>query len=257
AGGNSLLILGPSRHRATLITCNYANGKAPSSERGGQGANASSASLGDGRACLERAGSSQPRLRHVEGSREIGLHTALRKPLNDFLTLMGCQSLRTAKSHATLLGALPAIIGAGSDQLALEFSEASEHSQHQAAMRRSCIGPGVLERTEASAGLTDCIEDVEQIACRARQPIEASDDQNITVLQPANRLCQLGPIGLRARGLLLEDVPAASGLQIGDLAGEVLIPRRHPRISESSHLHLPLLKGTFRLTKRREMAVNN
>jgi hypothetical protein len=27
---------------ATLITCNYANGKAPSSERGGQGANASS-----------------------------------------------------------------------------------------------------------------------------------------------------------------------------------------------------------------------
>src|SRR5262249_52109340 len=28
------MILGQSRHRATLITCNYANGKAPSSERG-------------------------------------------------------------------------------------------------------------------------------------------------------------------------------------------------------------------------------
>src|SRR5262249_3825131 len=69
----------------------YANEKGPSSERGGQGANASSALLGDGRAFRERARRSQPadrRLAHVEGSREVGLHSALRKPLDDFLTLM-------------------------------------------------------------------------------------------------------------------------------------------------------------------------
>src|SRR5215831_1068474 len=46
---------------------------------------ASNASLGDGRACLERAGCCQPgdrRLRHVEGSREISLHRTLREALD-------------------------------------------------------------------------------------------------------------------------------------------------------------------------------
>src|SRR5262249_24169520 len=110
--------------------------------------NASHASLGDGRACLERAGCCQPgdrRLRHVEGSREISLHRTLREALDDFMTLMGCQSLRTSEFHATGLRALSAVICTSADQLSLEFREAAEYRQHQAAVRRRGVGPCVLQ----------------------------------------------------------------------------------------------------------------
>src|SRR5262249_34368714 len=84
--------------------------KAPSSERGGQGANASSALLDGDRVVLERARRSQPAdrcLRHVEGSRHVSLHFARSEPLNDFATLMGCQTLRPSDFHATDLPTLP------------------------------------------------------------------------------------------------------------------------------------------------------
>src|SRR5262249_35444079 len=43
---------------------------------------------------------------------------------------------------------------------------------------------------------------------------------------------------LRARGLFLEDISAAGGLQFVELAGQVLIPGAHPGISISSHFCL-------------------
>jgi hypothetical protein len=48
---------------------------------------------GAGRACLERAGRSQPadgRLRYVEAPCHVSLRFAIRKPLNRFLSLVGC-----------------------------------------------------------------------------------------------------------------------------------------------------------------------
>src|SRR5262249_12141273 len=93
--------------------------------------------------------------------------------------------------------------------------------------------------------LGDRIEDIEQVASRACQPVEPRHHQHVAVLKPADRLGQLWPVGLCARSLLLEDVATASRLQLGNLAGKVLVARTHPRITENSHFFLPLLKATF------------
>src|SRR5262249_22770694 len=59
---------------------------------------------------------------------------------------------------------------------------------------------------------------------RAREAIEARDDQHIAVLQPADHLRQLRPIALRARGFLFVDVAAAGGLQLGDARSACTAP---------------------------------
>src|SRR5262245_55787060 len=202
---------------------------------------------GDGLACLERARRSQPadrRLAHAIAARQIGLYRALGEALDRFLALMDSERLRTSKTHAAGFGALPAVVCTRSDQFTLEFGQAAEHCDHQLAVRRGRIRPEVMKRTEAGTGLADRIDDVEQVPRRAREAVEARDNQDIAGFQPADHLRQLGPVGLRARGLLFENVAAAGGLQLGDLAGQILVPRRHPCISESSHF-CPVLKATF------------
>src|SRR5262249_57397186 len=82
-------------------------------------------------------------------------------------------------------------------------------------------------------------ENVEQIPSRSREPIQPRDDQHVAGLKPADRLGKLRPVSLGARCLLFEDVAAARRLKRRDLAGEVLIPRRDPSVSESSHFPLP------------------
>src|SRR5262249_39635314 len=85
-----------------------------------------------GRAALERAGSREPAnrgLAHTVGARQIGLHSALREPLESLLALVGCQLDRAAEFHASGLGALAAIVCSGADKLALELSKAAENGQ--------------------------------------------------------------------------------------------------------------------------------
>ncbi len=77
-----------------------------------------------------------------------------------------------------------------------------------------------------------CLDDVQQVAGGTRQPIEARDHQHVTRLQPGDHLGQLRAVALGAAGLLSIDLGAPRGRQLGNLAGEVLIPRRDPRISE-------------------------
>src|SRR5262245_40728747 len=60
--------------------------------------------------------------------------------------------------------------------LMLQEPPAAEHCDHQLAVRRGRIRPGVMKRTEAGTGLADRIDDVEQVAGRAREAIEAGDD---------------------------------------------------------------------------------
>jgi hypothetical protein len=55
------------------------------------------------------------RLRDAIGTGEIGLHFAHGKPLQGFCALVRCESSRPAKSHPTVLGALPAFACTGTD----------------------------------------------------------------------------------------------------------------------------------------------
>src|SRR5262245_34710527 len=118
------------------------------------------ASLDDGRALLERAGGSQPadrRLAHAIGPGQIGLHSALRELLQHLSALVGRQLLRAAEFHAAGLGALAAVLGTRGNQRAFELGETSKHCEHQASVRRCGVGPGILERAEASNALADLI----------------------------------------------------------------------------------------------------
>jgi hypothetical protein len=62
------------------------------------------------------------------------------------------------------LGAADAVAGAGADQLALEFCDAADDRDHQLADRCCCVRPCLAQRFELRAGLTDLVENVEQIA---------------------------------------------------------------------------------------------
>src|SRR5262245_16266026 len=140
---------------------------------------------GDGLACLERARRSQPadrRLAHAIAARQIGLYRALGEALDRFLALMGSERLWTSKTHAASFGALPAVICTRSDQFTLELGQAAEHRDHQLAVRRGGIRPGVMKRTEASTGLADRIDDVEQVAGRAREEQFAANQLYISSL---------------------------------------------------------------------------
>jgi hypothetical protein len=65
-------------------------------------------------------------------------------------------------------------------------------------VRRRGVRPGVLERAETGAGLLDGIEDVEQVACGARQAVQARDNEHIARLEPVDRLSELGAVAARA-----------------------------------------------------------
>src|SRR5262245_11796101 len=103
---------------------------------------------------------------------------------------------RTAKPDTTLLGPLATFTRSGSNQLALEFGQATKHGEHQSAMSSRGIGPSILERFEARAALADLIEHVEQVARRAGQAIKPRDHDHVARLKPADCLRQFGPVRL-------------------------------------------------------------
>src|SRR5262249_4275789 len=103
------------------------------------------------------------RLRDAIGTGEIGLHFAIGKPLKGFCALMRGECSRPPKSHATGFSTGSAIAGTSEDQLALEFSNASENCDHQPPVQHGRVSPGVMQRLKACATLGDVIEDIEQV----------------------------------------------------------------------------------------------
>ena len=70
------------------------------------------------------------------------------------------------------LGPANSLIAPLTDQLALEFGEAAHQCEDQFALRRGRIAPGVIERSEARVGGLDVVEQLEQIADGAREPVQ-------------------------------------------------------------------------------------
>jgi hypothetical protein len=63
--------------------------------------------------------------------------------LQCLVALMRSELARASEAHTTLLCSLAAFAGPGADQLALELGQASEHGDHQLAVRRG----GVREKS--------------------------------------------------------------------------------------------------------------
>jgi hypothetical protein len=66
-----------------------------------------------------------------------------------------------SKAHASCLRSVSALAGARKDQVAFEFGETAKHGEHQPAVWRSGIAPGITQRLEARASFSDSGEGVE------------------------------------------------------------------------------------------------
>jgi len=73
----------------------------------------------------------------------------------------------------------------------------------------SAVRTCASQRLEPGASLGDRIEDVEQVARRARQAIEAGDDYHVAGVKLLQQLTEFGPIGLRTARRLAKHFRAA------------------------------------------------
>lgn len=67
-------------------------------------------------------------------------------PLHGFALLVGGQLRLMSHLHPPRLSKLAALAGASADQLALELGESTQDIEHQAAVSRGGIGPGVAQK---------------------------------------------------------------------------------------------------------------
>mgnify|MGYP000999267474 CR=1 FL=1 len=87
-------------------------------------------------------------------------------------TLIGRAHILAAELHASGLGAGPPLSRAGFNQSSLELSQTTEHSQHETAMRRCGIGPGVRQGAEGRTPFAEFSQHAEKVPCGPRQPVE-------------------------------------------------------------------------------------
>src|SRR5215469_548735 len=179
-------------------------------------------------------------MRDVVGTRNVDERFAGFATRDGRLSLMRAQFEGAPELNALGLSPLPSLASPGLDQLALELSQAAEHRQHQPAMWRRGVGPGVGHALEARASLADRVEDVQQIARRARQAIEPGDDQHIALLETLEDLRKLGAVGLRTAHLLAVDLGATSGMERGILGRQGLAVGADAGIAVNGHFALNL-----------------
>src|SRR5215472_4875479 len=65
------------------------------------------------------------------------------------------------------------------------IGNAAKERDHQSAVRRRGVGPGLAQRSELRAGLGDAVEDVQEIARRSRQPVKPGDDYRVALTDDA------------------------------------------------------------------------
>jgi hypothetical protein len=72
-----------------------------------------------------------------EGAGYVDQALAISEPLEGLLALIGIELVGPAELHALVLRPLPAVVGAGLDQVALEGGEAGQdgHKQRQCSLR--------------------------------------------------------------------------------------------------------------------------
>lgn len=117
-----------------------------------------------------------------------------------FLSLMPREGRGPAHVHSARLGPLASLAGAGADEIALELGEAAENRQHQASMRRRRVRPCIGQGPESSARLGHCVERVEKVARRFRQPVEPRHEQRVALGKRFKRAGQFAAIDLLGAG---------------------------------------------------------
>src|SRR5262249_45587315 len=97
--------------------------------------------------------------------------------------------------------------------------------------------------------LAEALKDVEQVAHRSRQAVEAGDDNDVACLQLFQHPLKGVAVAVRAASLLAVDPLAAGFLQGCELCAQVLFGRADPGISDL-HFMAPLVHQLVQQDKR-------
>jgi hypothetical protein len=73
--------------------------------------------------------------------------------------------------------------------------QATEHGQHEPAVRCGGVAPRVTERLEVDTGFLEFGKQVQQFTHAAAEPVEPGDDNEATALERGNHSCELRPVG--------------------------------------------------------------
>jgi len=103
------------------------------------------------------------RLAHVVRTRNVGLCFPIGEPRKGFLTLMTGEGRLAAETHALGLRTGSAVACTGDDQRPFELGNTSEERQHQPAMRRGGVSPGIAKRFKPGALFADGMKDIQQV----------------------------------------------------------------------------------------------
>ena len=130
-----------------------------------------------------------------------------------------------AGQPAARLGRLDAGLRALGNQRPLELSDGAEHLQGKHALRRRGVDR-IAQGSKMRAALLERFDDLQQMADRARQPVEADDDEHLAALDLANELGEHRPGARGAGAMLLVNDCAAGGAQLVELGvGRLLLGR--------------------------------
>ena len=133
-------------------------------------------------------------------------------------------------------GGFQALPHALADDVSLHLGEGGLDLEEGAARGRGGVHRRV-QRAEGDAALSELVDQGDELAGQAAEPIEVENDEDVAAAQVIEAGLEPGPIGLGARGAVLEDA-LASGLGQGvELAVEDLpvLGGRHPRVADQPH----------------------
>ena len=150
--------------------------------------------------------------------------------LADGVRVAGAQPRIAADAAASAGGAQPGL-GALGDQAALELGDGAEHLQREHALRGGSID-GIAQAAKMRSRRFELVDDGEEMADRARQAVEANDDQGVTAADVAKQAGEHRAGAIGAGGVFLEDVVAAGGAQFVALGGRTLIIGGDPGIAD-------------------------
>ena len=126
---------------------------------------------------------------------------------------------------------LPAFLRPGQDESPVELRERGEHGEHGRGLRRVGVGPRLGKRFKGCAPRLHLMHDVEKVARRPHQAIDASHCEHVALVERRDRAGELRPVGPHPAHLFAEDFDGAGSLKGVDLPGMILLGGRHAGIA--------------------------
>src|SRR4051812_8778280 len=101
------------------------------------------------------------RVTDVVAAPDVSQRFARLTPANGLLALMWRELRLSTKPDASCFRACSSLTRPGPYQLVLELRQSAQHCEHETAVRRGRIGPGVVQRSETSAALNERCQQVQ------------------------------------------------------------------------------------------------